>query len=137
MDTCPDLTIPLDLLPGPEGNNGSLSPLSGAYLLVVLAKPTTESHKKKILQKLHQGRDKNVHLTFFGFSMHLTKHNHEDTLFDCFLAGNLFIIFIFVATLGQRLPELSGLINSARIQTPNPQPDAMTIRPRRPLDRER
>jgi len=52
------------------------------------------------------------------------------------LAGNHFFIFlhIFVATRGQRLPEVSGLINPAGIRTRDPhlQPDAMTIRPRRP-----
>ncbi len=51
------LSIPLGSceIPGPEGN-GALSPLSGAYLLIVLAKPMSESHKTKMLQKLRQGK---------------------------------------------------------------------------------
>ena len=33
-----------------------LSPLSGAYLLIVVGEPFSEEHKKLILQKLQQGR---------------------------------------------------------------------------------
>lgn len=48
--------------PLPEGcglavaeGGGVLSPLSGAYLLIVLAEPISEKHKDKMLQKLRQG----------------------------------------------------------------------------------
>lgn len=41
-------------LPVAEGG-GVLSPLSGAYLLIVLAEPISEQHKDKMLQKLRQG----------------------------------------------------------------------------------
>ena len=33
-----------------------LSPLSGAYLLIVVGEPFSEEHKKLILQKIQQGR---------------------------------------------------------------------------------
>ena len=33
-----------------------LSPLSGAYLLIVVGEPFSEEHKKLILQKLQQGK---------------------------------------------------------------------------------
>jgi len=56
-------------LPLPEGcglpvaeGGGVLSPLSGAYLLIVLAEPISEKHKEKMLQKLRQGR---VTFTFY------------------------------------------------------------------------
>ena len=42
-------------LPVGEGG-GALSPLSGAYLLVVLSEPMSESHKKSMVQKLRQGK---------------------------------------------------------------------------------
>ena len=42
-------------LPVGEGG-GALSPLSGAYLLVVLSEPMSESHKKSMIQKLRQGK---------------------------------------------------------------------------------
>jgi len=49
----------LDVLPvtsGPVGEGGGvLSPLSGAYLLVVLSEPMSEAHKTKMVQKLRQG----------------------------------------------------------------------------------
>ena len=49
----------LDVLPvtsGPVGEGGGvLSPLSGAYLLVVLSEPMSEAHKAKMVQKLRQG----------------------------------------------------------------------------------
>ena len=35
-----------------------LSPLSGAYLLIVVGEPFSEEHKKLILQKLQQGKRK-------------------------------------------------------------------------------
>ncbi len=41
-------------LPVAEGG-GVLSPLSGAYLLIILAEPMSEQHKDKMLQKLRQG----------------------------------------------------------------------------------
>ena len=44
-------------LPVGEGG-GALSPLSGAYLLVVLSEPMSESHKKSMVQKLRQGKKK-------------------------------------------------------------------------------
>jgi hypothetical protein len=43
-------------LPVAEGG-GALSPLSGAYLLIVLAEPISEKHKVKMLQKLKQGKE--------------------------------------------------------------------------------
>ena len=43
-------------LPVAEGG-GALSPLSGAYLLIVLAEPISEKHKVKMLQKLKQGNE--------------------------------------------------------------------------------
>ena len=50
----------LDVLPvtsGPVGEGGGvLSPLSGAYLLVVLSEPMSEAHKTKMVQKLRQGK---------------------------------------------------------------------------------
>ena len=56
----------LDVLPvtsGPVGEGGGvLSPLSGAYLLVVLSEPMSEAHKTKMVQKLRQG--KSTHLPF-------------------------------------------------------------------------
>jgi hypothetical protein len=33
-----------------------LSPLSGAYLLIVVGEPFSEEHKQLILQKIRQGR---------------------------------------------------------------------------------
>ncbi len=42
-------------LPVAEGG-GALSPLSGAYLLIVLAEPISEKHKVKMVQKLRQGK---------------------------------------------------------------------------------
>ena len=42
-------------LPVAEGG-GALSPLSGAYLLIVLAEPISEKHKVKMMQKLRQGK---------------------------------------------------------------------------------
>jgi hypothetical protein len=33
-----------------------LSPLSGAYLLIVVGEPFSEEHKQLILQKIQQGR---------------------------------------------------------------------------------
>ena len=44
-----DLSVPVG-----EGG-GALSPLSGAYLLVVLSEPLSEAHKTKMVQKLRQG----------------------------------------------------------------------------------
>ena len=41
-------------VPVGEGG-GALSPLSGAYLLVVLSEPMSEAHKVKMVQKLRQG----------------------------------------------------------------------------------
>ena len=35
-----------------------LSPLSGAYLLLVVGEPFSEEHKKLILQKIQQGRNR-------------------------------------------------------------------------------
>ena len=52
--------IDLDL---PEGcglavaeGGGVLSPLSGAYLLIVLSEPMSDQHKSKMIQKLRQGK---------------------------------------------------------------------------------
>ncbi len=39
-----------------EGVGTVLSPLSGAYLLIVLSEPISEEHKKKMLAKLRQGK---------------------------------------------------------------------------------
>ena len=41
-------------VPVGEGG-GALSPLSGAYLLVVLSEPLSEAHKTRMVQKLRQG----------------------------------------------------------------------------------
>ena len=41
---------------GPPVPPPQLSPLSGAYLLIVVGEPFSEEHKKLILQKLQQGR---------------------------------------------------------------------------------
>jgi len=41
-------------LPVGEGG-GVLSPLSGAYLLIILAEPMSNQHKEKMLHKLRQG----------------------------------------------------------------------------------
>lgn len=35
---------------------GPLSPLSGAYLLIVLSEPMSAQHKTKMIQKLRQGK---------------------------------------------------------------------------------
>jgi hypothetical protein len=35
---------------------GALSPLSGAYLLIVLGEPISEEHKEKMMLKLRQGK---------------------------------------------------------------------------------
>ena len=43
-------------LPVAEGG-GVLSPLSGAYLLIILSEPISEEHKGKMIQKLRQGKD--------------------------------------------------------------------------------
>ena len=53
-------------LPVGEGG-GALSPLSGAYLLVVLSEPMSESHKKSMIQKLKQGKIILSYLTFLVF----------------------------------------------------------------------
>ena len=39
-----------------SAGGGALSPLSGAYLLVVLGEPISEDHKAKMLNKLKQGK---------------------------------------------------------------------------------
>ena len=44
-------------VPVGEGG-GALSPLSGAYLLVVLSEPLSEAHKTRMVQKLRQGNVK-------------------------------------------------------------------------------
>ena len=38
-----------------SGSGPVLSPLSGAYLLIILGEPISEQHKGKMLQKLRQG----------------------------------------------------------------------------------
>lgn len=40
---------------GAEGG-GALSPLTGAYLLIVLSEPISDEHKTKMLSKLKQGK---------------------------------------------------------------------------------
>merc|ERR1711892_1111860 len=42
-------------LQGPAALQQQLSPLSGAYLLIVVGEPLSEEHKKLILQKIQQG----------------------------------------------------------------------------------
>ena len=42
-------------LPVAEGG-GVLSPLSGAYLLVILSEPMSDQHKSRMIQKLRQGK---------------------------------------------------------------------------------
>ena len=37
------------------GGQQMLSPLSGAYLLVILGEPISEDHKEKMLEKLRKG----------------------------------------------------------------------------------
>ena len=51
-------------LPVGEGG-GALSPLSGAYLLVVLSEPMSESHKKSMVQKLRQGKKEKKSFNFY------------------------------------------------------------------------
>ena len=41
-------------LPVAEGG-GVLSPLSGAYLLIILSEPMSDQHKSRMVQKLRQG----------------------------------------------------------------------------------
>ena len=41
-------------VPMAEGG-GPLSPLSGAYLLIILSEPISDEHKAKMLQKIKQG----------------------------------------------------------------------------------
>lgn len=44
-------------LGGPVGEGGGvLSPLSGAYLLIVLSEPMSEAHKTRMVHKLRQGK---------------------------------------------------------------------------------
>jgi hypothetical protein len=64
------ISVPIEMEELPEGANaneegsgqplaeggGALSPLSGAYLLIVLAEPISEKHKVKMIQKLRQGK---------------------------------------------------------------------------------
>ena len=51
-----DLCLPEGCgLPVAEGG-GVLSPLSGAYLLIVLSEPMSDQHKSKMIQKLRQGK---------------------------------------------------------------------------------
>ena len=51
----PEALLPI-VSSGPVGEGGGvLSPLSGAYLLVVLSEPMSEAHKTKMVQKLKQG----------------------------------------------------------------------------------
>ena len=51
-----DLCLPEGCgLPVAEGG-GLLSPLSGAYLLIVLSEPMSDQHKSKMIQKLRQGK---------------------------------------------------------------------------------
>ena len=38
------------------GGQQMLSPLSGAYLLVILGEPISEDHKEKMLEKLRKGK---------------------------------------------------------------------------------
>ena len=45
-----------DPQPAPAAPQQQLSPLSGAYLLIVVGEPFSEEHKKLILQKLQQGK---------------------------------------------------------------------------------
>ena len=42
-------------VPVAEGG-GALSPLSGAYLLIILSEPMSDQHKSKMVQKLRQGK---------------------------------------------------------------------------------
>ena len=46
-------------VPVGEGG-GALSPLSGAYLLVVLSEPLSEAHKTRMVQKLRQGNHNSI-----------------------------------------------------------------------------
>merc|ERR1711997_479252 len=51
-----DLSLPEGCgLPVAEGG-GVLSPLSGAYLLIILSEPMSDQHKSKMIQKLRQGK---------------------------------------------------------------------------------
>ena len=50
-----------------------LSPLSGAYCLIVVGEPFSDEHKKLILQKLQQGKKR----TFF---FHLGSHRISNPL---------------------------------------------------------
>ena len=57
-------------LPVAEGG-GVLSPLSGAYLLIVLSEPMSDQHKSKMIQKLRQGKQfiQNHYRIFFVLSI--------------------------------------------------------------------
>ena len=48
------------------GGQQMLSPLSGAYLLVILGEPISEDHKEKMLEKLRKGMY--VHRLHFAFA---------------------------------------------------------------------
>ena len=55
-----DLSLPEGCgLPVAEGG-GVLSPLSGAYLLIILSEPMSDQHKSKMIQKLRQGKIESI-----------------------------------------------------------------------------
>ena len=51
-----------------------LSPLSGAYLLVILGEPISEDHKEKMLEKLRKGKYAYVHRLHFTFPVSRLVH---------------------------------------------------------------
>merc|ERR1712180_54524 len=85
--------------PGPKGPTGptegltdvqaptqpsqpQLSPLSGAYLLIVVGEPFSEEHKKLILQKIQQGL-----YTWTSGGTHVDIESELGTITDCALPG--------------------------------------------------
>ena len=51
-----DLSLPEGCGLAVAEGGGVLSPLSGAYLLIILSEPMSDQHKSKMIQKLRQGK---------------------------------------------------------------------------------
>merc|ERR1712106_829169 len=65
-------------LQGPAALQQQLSPLSGAYLLIVVGEPLSEEHKKLILQKIQQGL-----CTWNSDAIHVDLEHELSTISDC------------------------------------------------------
>ena len=59
-----------------------LSPLSGAYLLIILGEPLSLEHKEKILQKLKQGRWNREDRTYAPSMIHSASGDHFSFLLE-------------------------------------------------------